>query len=133
MGYLFIKIFKIECFFECDKLEYWVSIAPLDTEIHFMKYLSSKQFESLNKFSFKERQQIVALAQSQLTVPEKLILNLMKLVLFIPLFWMLSTYNWLGFIVCAIIVFSAYLIIVRPLSLKFLAKYMDEAIHKFEK
>ena len=93
-----------------------------------MSYFSSKQFNELNGFSFNERQQIISIAQSKLSVPEKLILNLLKLVLLIPLFWMLSTSNWLGFVITTIIVFTAYIMVVRPLNLKFLTKYIEAAV-----
>jgi len=95
-----------------------------------MSHFSSKQFEALDKFTFKERQQIIARAQAQLTVPEKLILNILKLVLLIPLFWMLATHNWLGFVVALVVVLFIYVVILRPLNLKFLSKYMDDAVAK---
>ncbi|WP_448546889.1 DUF6170 family protein [Thalassotalea fusca] len=95
-----------------------------------MSHFSSKQFEALDKFTFKERQQIIVIAQAQLTVPEKLILNLFKLVLIIPLFWMLATHNWLGFIVALVVVLAIYIAILRPLNLKFLSKYIEEAVSK---
>lgn len=93
---------------------------------------STKNFTELEKYSIKERQQILSVAMGKLSVPEKLIINLLKLIALIPPFLALAALN-IGQIVIAI-AFSllVYILAMRPLSLKFAKSYLTGAIKQFE-
>jgi len=93
---------------------------------------STNQIPELQTFSIKERQALMAIANTKLTVPEKLILNLIKLCLIIPPFMYLSAKDVVGFVIALVLVLSAYAFIMRPIALMFARKNIASAIKKFE-
>lgn len=95
-------------------------------------YFSSNQITELDKYSTQEKRQILLLAMAKLTVPEKFILNMIKLCLLIPPFLLLANLMMLEFAGVLVLVFAAYVIIMRPLSLKFASNHLAKAIKSFE-
>ncbi|WP_448210858.1 hypothetical protein [Colwellia sp. MEBiC06753] len=92
-----------------------------------MKF-SSNQIQELAKFSTADKQQILVLTQQYFSVPEKLSLNLIKLILLIPPFLMLARQEWLFLIITVALSLLGLLGIMRPLSLRYSQKYLDKAI-----
>lgn len=88
-----------------------------------MKYiLNSNQIPALDNKNLKERQALINQAEKKLTVPEKLILNLLKLLMLIPPFLFLARQEWLallGTITCSLLV---YVLIYRNRFLTFISK-----------
>jgi hypothetical protein len=95
-------------------------------------YFSSHHIEQLNGYSFKEKQQLLNLAQSRLTAPEKFILNLLKLLLLIPPFWWLAQLNSWFMLLPVVFLLLVYFLLLRPLSLSFSARHLASAIKGFE-
>jgi len=91
---------------------------------------STKQLKALNDFNLSERQAILALAHQKLSVPEKLILNIIKLILLIPPFIFLARQEWLLLLATSFISVLAYFLIMKPISLTFGQKYLHDAIKK---
>lgn len=92
---------------------------------------SSNQIERLSDYSLGDRHQILALAFALLTVPQKLVLNLMKLVLLIPPFIYLARQDWGLMLVATFIAVACYLGIMKPISLYFSSQHLDKAIKQF--
>lgn len=90
-----------------------------------MIIFSTNQIEELKDHSIKERQEVMAKAMKKLTVPEKLILNIMKLALLTPPFIYLARQDWGTLIISLLGVSAAYFLIMRPTSLMFARKYIE--------
>ncbi|MAG76575.1 MAG: hypothetical protein CL811_07425 [Colwelliaceae bacterium] len=87
-------------------------------------YLSSKDIPALSESSFQERNEKVYRAQQKLTVPEKLILSILKLILLIPPFIYLARQDWLILLVTLVGSTAAFFCVFRPISLAFLSKHL---------
>ncbi|MEW6996867.1 DUF6170 family protein [Colwelliaceae bacterium BS250] len=94
-------------------------------------YFSSKQFKQLQDYCFADRQSIIALATDKIKPVARITLNILKLAIIIPPFMMLANLNSWLFILPLGFVLVSYFIIVRPLSLFFIAKHIDQAIEEF--
>lgn len=93
---------------------------------------STKGMPTLAPYSVQEKQQILALAQQKFTVPEKLILNLIKLALLIPPFIYLARQDWLTLALALFGSALAYVLVMRPASLHFCNNHLDSAITSFK-
>lgn len=94
---------------------------------------SSNNISILSHYSLKERQQILSIANEKLITPQKLILNLIKLIILIPPFIMIARLDtWLLF-VPLFFVLAGYFLLMRPISLYFLTKHLPKAIKDFER
>ena len=96
-------------------------------------YFSSNQFDELSDYDFRERQEIIAIASTQLTPVQKVSLNICKLAVLIPPFFMLAKVDSWMFLLPLVFVLVGYFIVLRPLSLMFIKKHLAKAIEKFEK
>lgn len=91
-------------------------------------YFSSNQIPTLQNFSVRQRHTIITLAEKKLTAPEKLLINLLKLAILVPMFlYIVWLKGWL-IAIPIIIALLAYLIIFRPVFLFLLSKHLDKAI-----
>ena len=96
-------------------------------------YTSSNSITELDSFSIREKQMILRLAMEKMTVPQKLIINLLKLVLLIPPFLYLANLNLGMLAISMIIVTAAYVFVMRPVSLSFAVSHLPAAIKQFER
>lgn len=97
-----------------------------------MYKLSTRDIEALSKFNMQERQHLMALAAEKLNAVEKLALNLIKLLILLPIFVFISQQSWLFTCVALLGAISAYILILKPLTLFFSTKYLDKEIKRFE-
>ena len=91
-------------------------------------YFSTNQISVLDTFSNREKQAIMALALSKFTVPQKLIVNLLKLCMLIPPFLYLANLEMVMFTIAVVIVFAAYVLIMRPVCFWFAQEHLEQAI-----
>ena len=96
-------------------------------------YLSSNKIPALQAFSLHQRQVILALAQAKLSVPEKFILNMIKLSLLIPPFFFIANLQGFALAASVVIVLIAYFLLLRPIMLFFAQKYLANAIEQYQK
>ncbi|NMP14816.1 MULTISPECIES: DUF6170 family protein [unclassified Thalassotalea] len=96
-------------------------------------YFSSNQFEQLQDFNFAEKQQIIELANNKMPAPAKVTLNILKLLILIPPFLLLARVDSWMFVLPLLLVLVCYFVILRPVSLMFLGKYIDEAVAQFKR
>lgn len=94
---------------------------------------SSNNLPELGNYSLQDRQYILALASEKLITPQKLVLNIIKLLILIPPFIMLARLDswWLFAPLCFVLI--GYFLIMRPISLYFIKQHLPAAIKKFEK
>lgn len=91
-------------------------------------FISSKKIPELKELTYKDKQKIIYLAQQKLTVPEKLLLNIIKLIILIPPFLFLARTHWLELIIALIFSTVCYLVIFKPISFIFLKKHFQPLI-----
>jgi hypothetical protein len=89
-------------------------------------YFSSKQIPQLQSYTLTERLTLLREAQQKLTGPEKLLLNLLKLLIFIPVFVLIlqSSANWWA-LAWALLLFLLYPIVIKPIQFGLCAKYLS--------
>jgi len=94
-------------------------------------YFSSQRIPSLANYSLKERQAILAIAE-KLTTPEKLIINIIKLLVLIPAFIYLARLQHWSVPLLLALLWLSYLVIMRPIILMFTQKYLTSAIKLYQ-
>jgi hypothetical protein len=92
---------------------------------------STNKLSELECFSLRERQQILTLAGSKLTAPEKFVLNILKLIMLVPPFLFMAQLEGVLFVVSIFSVLIIYFILLRPVSLIFTRKHLNSAIKQF--
>lgn len=96
-----------------------------------MKYiLSSKNIPELERFELNERHQIIEKAVGQLNAPEKLALNILKLLILLPIFIFLSKESWGLVLVSLLGALLGYVVLLRPLTLGLASKYIQNIVKK---
>lgn len=91
-------------------------------------YFSTNQISLLEPFSSREKHAIMALALSKFTVPQKLVVNLLKLCMLVPPFLFLANLEMLKLGVALVLVFVTYVIVMRPLCFWFAQEHLTQAI-----
>jgi|GEM_PF-156698 len=92
---------------------------------------STNKLSELDNFSLQQRQQILSLAASKLTAPEKLVLNILKLIMLVPPFLFMAQLEPVFFVISLFSFLAVYFILLRPISLLFTRKYLNVAIKQF--
>lgn len=90
-------------------------------------YFTAKQIPGMEPLSLQDRLSAIANANKKLTKPEKLFLNLIKLIILIPIFVLLTGQfeNWIivvGIMICILL----YPVLLRPIQLTICSKYLKE-------
>lgn len=91
-------------------------------------YFSTNQISLLDTFTSREKHEIMALALSKFTVPQKLIVNLLKLCMLIPPFLYLANLEMVMLTVTVVIVLAVYVLIMRPVCFWFAQEHLEQAI-----
>ncbi len=91
-------------------------------------YFSTKQIPQLQHLPLTERLEKLQRAERRLTGPEKLLLNILKLCVVIPIFVLILQIsdNWLA-IVWALLITLLYPLIVKPVHYGLCVKYIPNA------
>lgn len=92
-------------------------------------YFSTKQIPQLQHLSLTQRLATLQLAQKKLIGPEKLFLNVLKMLVVIPVFILIvqTATNWMA-IIWALLVTLLYPVLVKPMQYGLCAKYIPQAI-----
>jgi len=112
---------------------YWVNkygtifIKALNKNIMAI-YFSSNKIPELEKLSLKERQKVLSQAQQKFTVPEKLVLNILKLIMLTPPFLFLARQEWLLLLAVMTISMMLNVLVLTPLKLRFCQKHILKAV-----
>ena len=91
-------------------------------------YFSSKQIPQLRHLPLTERLAAIQLAQKKLIGPEKLLLNVLKMLVVIPVFTFIvqTSANWLA-LVWALLITLLYPAVVKPIYYALCAKYIPQS------
>ena len=92
---------------------------------------STNKLVELESYTLQERQQILTLAASKLTAPEKFVLNILKLIMLVPPFLFMAQLEGILFVISLFSFLAIYFILLRPVSLLFTRKYLNVAIKQF--
>lgn len=88
-------------------------------------YTSTKKIPGLEQLSVTERMAILEQASNRMTIPEKTLLNIIKLIVIVPVFALLLRVvdNWWA-LAWAALVLLLYPLFVKPLQYSLSAKYI---------
>jgi hypothetical protein len=94
-------------------------------------YFSTRRIPSLQHLPLAERMERLDAASKKLTVPEKTLLNLLKLLIIVPVFALIlqTASNWTA-LLWAGFVFLLYPLLVKPIQYTMSAKYLPSASEK---
>jgi hypothetical protein len=94
-------------------------------------YTSTKKIPGLENMTLPERMDVLDQASRKMTVPEKTLLNVLKLFVLIPVFVMLlrTVENWWS-LAWALLILALYPLFVKPLQYSISAKYLPKNINK---
>ena len=94
-------------------------------------YFSTRNIPGLSGLPLAERMHLLERAAKKLTVPEKTVLNILKLLVIVPAFTLLLRVaaDWTS-LLWALLVFLLYPIIVKPVQYSLSAKYLESLSHK---
>ena len=92
---------------------------------------SSNNIPELASFSVNQRQTILAIASEKLITPQKLMLNIIKLLVLFPPFIMLARLDSWWLFIPLVFILVGYFLVMRPISLYFLRRHLPQAIKKF--
>ena len=89
-------------------------------------YFSSRRIPGLTHLPLTQRLALVSQAQQKLSPPEKLLLNLFKLAILLPIFILIfrSTESWFSLLWAALVALI-YPIVLKPLQYGLCAKYIE--------
>ncbi len=94
-------------------------------------YFSTRNIPGLSGLPLAERMRLLERAAKKLTVPEKTLLNILKLLVIVPAFTLLLRVaaDWTS-LLWALLVFLLYPIIVKPVQYSLSAKYLESLSQK---
>jgi len=90
-------------------------------------YFTSRNIPELSGLKYTQRAQIIRLALSYLSIPQKTILNIIKLVFLTPLFLILARIDSWEILIYLLIVGFCYPLITTPISLYFAKQHINKA------
>lgn len=88
---------------------------------------SSNDIEQLKDLPIKERQALLAKAKTKLTAPERLVLNLLKLLMLIPPFYFLARQEWSNLLLSIIATITLFLLVFKRVHFGFLSKHIKKS------
>jgi len=96
-------------------------------------YFSSKNIPSLYHFDLKQKKILLQAAEKKLNTPQKLILNIVKLGILVPMFLYIVWLTSWEIVFPVIFAMFAYIFMYRPLFLFFLQNHLTETIKAYNK
>lgn len=95
-------------------------------------YLKSSQIPELKAYSFTERATIIQQALTRLTVPEKFVLNISKLIILAPIFVMIARFQEWWMLIPMLITGICYPLITNPIQLNLARRHLDAALKSWQ-
>jgi ABC-type transport system involved in cytochrome c biogenesis permease component len=95
-------------------------------------YFSSQNIPELKGLKFSQRMQVIRSATEQVATPQKLLLNLLKLVILVPLFLLIAQWDsWQSGII-VLILLACYPLLTRPLTFALCRPYLQQSRTKLK-
>lgn len=98
-----------------------------------MIYFLASQIPKLQSFSHRQRLQLVADALELLSAQERILLNIIKLLLITPLFLLLVRFEGWSMLPWLLLAGLAYPVLVLPVRHYFACRHLDQAITEHKK
>ncbi len=95
-------------------------------------YFTSRHIPHLQGLKYIQRMQVIKLALSYLTAPQKIILNIIKLTFLIPIFMLLANIQSDWSFVYLMLVGLGYPLVTNPISFHFANKHIEQARSDFD-
>jgi hypothetical protein len=95
-------------------------------------YFGSQSIPELAGLKFAERMQVIRTATEQVPTPQKLLLNLLKLAILIPLFLVIAQWDSWQSTVTILILLAAYPLLTRPLTFALCRPHLQQARAKLK-
>jgi hypothetical protein len=95
-------------------------------------YFGSHSIPELAGLKFAERMQVIRSATEQVPTPQKLMLNLLKLAILIPLFLVIAQWDSWQSTVTILVLLAAYPLLTRPLTFALCRPYLKQARAKLK-
>jgi len=96
-------------------------------------HFSSNSIKSLHNYDSLEKQALLKAAEKKFNTPQKLLLNLVKLSILVPMFlYIVWLSSWIMILPIVLAIF-AYLLIYRPLFLFLLESHLNQVINNHNK
>jgi len=94
-------------------------------------YSSSRKIPGLENLSLTERMSLLEDASKKIPIPEKTLLNILKLFVIVPVFYLLLQIanDWWSLVWAALIT-MLYPLLVKPLQYSFAAKHLPKNLQK---
>ena len=94
-------------------------------------YFSTRDIPALKELPLTERMKLLDKASKRLSVPEKTMLNVLKLLVIVPVFALIlqTAANWTS-LLWAFVVFLCYPLIIKPIQYSMCAKYIASSSSK---
>ena len=95
-------------------------------------YFSSHTIPELAGLNFAQRMQVIRAATAQIAIPQKLLLNLLKLAILIPLFFALTQWSSWQNTIAIVALLLAYPLLTRPLTFALCRPFLTMARTKLK-
>ncbi|MCB4435433.1 DUF6170 family protein [Alteromonas sp. McT4-15] len=94
-------------------------------------YFSTRDIPALKELPLTERMKLLDKASKRLSVPEKTMLNVLKLLVIVPVFALIlqTAANWTS-LLWAFVVFLCYPLFIKPIQYSMCAKYIASSSSK---
>ncbi len=94
-------------------------------------YFTSRKIPAIQNLSLAERMAVLEAATKKLSIPEKTLLNVLKLLVFVPMFALIIRIaeDWHS-LLWALLVFLLYPLFVKPIQYSLCAKYVPQVLSK---
>lgn len=94
-------------------------------------YFSTRNIPGLEELPLSERVRILELAATKLTVPEKTLLNILKLLVIVPVFALvIRTFTHWHALLWVLVIVLFYPLIIKPIQYTLCAKYVPQVLSK---
>ncbi|RVT49198.1 hypothetical protein EMM73_00940 [Rheinheimera sediminis] len=90
-------------------------------------YFSSQNIPELKGLKFAQRMQVIRSATEQVATPQKLLLNLLKLAILIPLFLTIAQWHSWQSTLTIVVLLAAYPLLTRPLTFALCSPHLHQA------
>ena len=98
-----------------------------------MIYFTSRNIPQLQGLKYAERAEIIKLAQSNLSTPQKTVLNIIKLLFITPLFLLLANIESWWLLLYLFILGITYPVVTNPITFYFIRHTLDSAKDEYFK
>lgn len=97
-------------------------------------YFSTRHISGLRELSLNERLALLNQASAKLNAPEKLLLNVLKLMILVPAFVLIlyAPENWLN-LLWAVLVLAIYPLVLKPVQYGLSEKYLPDNLPQGDK